>query len=378
MGLNILMLGGDTSVVRGEKGPFYNTLSEFHKYWDQIDILTFREPGVPCFRIFGNVTFYTSPWHKRLMPWFIWQKGQALAAERHYDLITSHDFGLFHNGRAAAALGRRIGTPYISEIHHVEGYPRAANGKEQLQRWLAERYVRWARHRALGFRIVNRAEIDPLLARWGVPPHQRRVIYSLYIDQSVFYPTRAVLEYDVLFVGRLMANKAPVLMLDGLAAAARQLDRPLRVMILGRGPEQARMATHATQLGLADQIKFKSWVETPRDVAELMRRSRLLLMTSYSEGGPRVVAEALACGTPVVATRVGLAAELVRDGENGFLIDWDAEAIGRRVAQIASDYSLRQRMAANAPAAVAGFEKTAVIRAYAEAYHAWLAETHAP
>ena len=88
-----------------------------------------------------------------------------------------------------------------------------------------------------------------------------------------------------------------------------------------------------------------------------------------------MVAEALACGVPVITTRVGLAAELVRDGENGFLCDWNAADVGQRLAQIVSDDSLRSRLSENAPRAVERFEKKRVIKEYAEGYQRLIRDT---
>ncbi len=80
-----------------------------------------------------------------------------------------------------------------------------------------------------------------------------------------------------------------------------------------------------------------------------------------------MVAEALASGTPVVSTAVGMARELVRNGENGFLAGWSAAELATRIIELLSDEALQTRMAAAAPAAVARFEKQRVIGEFARA-----------
>jgi glycosyltransferase involved in cell wall biosynthesis len=86
------------------------------------------------------------------------------------------------------------------------------------------------------------------------------------------------------------------------------------------------------------------------------------------------VAEALACGTPVISTRIGMAQELIRNSNNGFLCDWDVNEIGQRLLQIISDDSLHSRLSVNAPQSVQQFEKTKVIREYAEGYQRLIAK----
>ncbi len=369
--MNLLMLTGDTSLPRGAQGAFYNTLSEFAPYWDKIDVLTPPVRGVTQYDCFGNVTLYPSPLPKLAQPLFVWRKSRELAANRSYHLIVSHDYGLFLNGLGAAWLSRTTGIPYISEIHHVEGYPRAANLRERAQPVLTRLYARWARSRALGFRITNESELKPLLTRWGVPAEKIFLLHSLYLDFDVFRPDLTGLQdlsglkHDAIFCGRLVPNKAPFLFLEALVLARQRLGS-VRGLVVGQGPLGSKMKARVRALGL--DVTFIDAVKTQNELAQLYRGSRCLVCTSFSEGGPRVVAEALACGVPVITTRVGLAGELVRDGENGFQINWSARELADRLAQIASDDSLRAQLSANAPRAVQRFEKSRVIRAYAMAY----------
>jgi glycosyltransferase involved in cell wall biosynthesis len=362
--VNLLMLSGDTSVVRGEQGAFYNTLSELSSHWDNIDILISHVPDVSSYKCFDNVNFYCSNYMKILQPFFIWKQGSALASIRNYDLIVSHDYGWFLNGMGAKWLVSNIEVPYISEIHHVDGYPRAANLRAKIQPWLTRFYIKQAIPHVLGFRITNSVELKSLLTKWGVSLDQILLLYSLYLDFDVFRPMSVPIEYDAIFVGRLTDNKAPHLFLDGVAKAADQ-KKDIRVLIVGQGPLFSRLRQRTVKLGLSGNVDFKDWISNSTELANYYRSSRCLVCTSYSEGGPRVVAEALACGTPIITTRVGLANELIKDGVNGFFIDWSADMLGNRLIQIISDTNLRDRMAGEAPKSVQKFEKTHVVNEYA-------------
>ena len=361
------MLSGDTTVVRRKRGAFYNTLSELSSHWENIDILTSHVAGVTRYKCFDNVNFYCSNYAKILQPYFIRKQGRALADMQNYDLIVSHDYGWFLNGVGAKWLASDIEVPYISEIHHVDGYPRAANFRDKLQPWLTRWYIRQAMNHVLGFRITNSVELKSLLEHWGVPLSQILLLYSMYLDFDVFRPISAPLEYDAIFVGRMTANKAPFLFLEGVAKAANE-KKDIQVLIVGQGPLVSKLRKRTMTLGLSDNVEFKRWVSNSAELANYYRSSRCLVCTSYSEGGPRVVAEALACGTPIITTRVGLGSELIEDGVNGFFIDWSADMLANRLLQMINNTGLRDTMAIEAPKSVQKFEKTHVVNEYASYY----------
>jgi glycosyltransferase involved in cell wall biosynthesis len=150
--------------------------------------------------------------------------------------------------------------------------------------------------------VAERAALrDGLMERLGVPLAGR--------DDAL-----------VLFAGRLEPIKDPALALASFANAVKG-GRQGRLVFAGDGALQRPMSIMATELGVAERVHFVGDVAR-QGIAQLMRASDLLLLTSQAEGGgPRVVLEALATGLPVVATRVGDIARTVRSGENGWLTD---------------------------------------------------------
>jgi len=154
--LNLLMFSGDSSVARGARGPFYQMLRHFSAYWTRIDILCRGGGDAAPTVVHGNVYVHPSPWPGLLQPLYLLRRGTALCAEQPYALIVSHDYGLFLNGIGAALLSRRTALPWASEIHHVEGYPRAVTGRERLYRALALRYISWMARRAAAIRREGR------------------------------------------------------------------------------------------------------------------------------------------------------------------------------------------------------------------------------
>ncbi|HYI21689.1 MAG TPA: glycosyltransferase family 4 protein [Candidatus Limnocylindrales bacterium] len=122
----------------------------------------------------------------------------------------------------------------------------------------------------------------------------------------------------ILFAGRLEEVKDPALALAAFADVARR-GRSVRLVVAGDGALREAMDVDTRQLGLAERVHFVG--DQARDeLAELMRATDVLLLSSRTEGGgPRVVLEALASGMPVVATPVGDVARTVRSGVNGWL-----------------------------------------------------------
>ncbi|MBI3763492.1 MAG: glycosyltransferase [Chloroflexi bacterium] len=367
--MNLLMVSGDASPTQGRRGAFLAMLEEFSQYWDRVDVIAPTASGAKPVEILGNVHFWPSQRERLSQIGHILSTGGRLARERHYALIASHDYGFFFNGIGSALLSRQTRIPYVSEIHHVEGHPRAATFGEALRRRVAEVYLRWARDRAIAFRVVNETELPELLIASGIRRAKIRVLHSLYLDFNVLRPapTAAPREYDALFAGRLAPNKGLFLFVGALAQVRRKRGS-VRAAIVGDGPLKGALLRRIESFGLNDAIVWPGWQATPDDLAELYRRSRCLVCASYSEGGPRVVVEALACGTPVISTPVGMAREIVRDGENGFLFDWSADELAGRLLQLLADEDLRCSLGAAGPESVARFEKKKVIREYAMAY----------
>jgi glycosyltransferase involved in cell wall biosynthesis len=131
--------------------------------------------------------------------------------------------------------------------------------------------------------------------------------------------------------------------LDGFKRLrARGVDATL--CLVGDGPDRAGLERRAHELGIIKDTLFLGYQE---DVGPLYAAFDALVLPSGNEGTPVSVIEALAAGTPVVATRVGGVPDIVRDGEDGFLVEpGESEAFAERLAELARDTPLRERLGA--------------------------------
>lgn len=363
------MYSGDRDIARGRVGAFHTTLAGLASHWDRIDVLTPGHADAQPTTLFDNVYVHPSPRSRFAQRRFIVGMVRELAGQRHYALAISHDHGVFSNGFAAMEIRSRLGIPYVSEIHHVPGHPRAGSMKESAQKWIARYYVRRARHRATVFRAVNNVQMPSLLRQWGVPTDKILVLPSVYLDFDVFQPAAGTVEpsWDVMFCGRLDSNKGLDLLAGAAAIVARALPE-IRFLVVGDGPRAEALKSDLQQRGLSERFEIRPWVDSPSDLADCYRRSRLLLCASYSEGGPRVCLEAMACGTPVVSTAVGIMPELLDDGLTGRLVDWQPADIATALLEMLNDPAAGARMARLAQAAVQPFERRTTLDNYAQAY----------
>ncbi len=147
----------------------------------------------------------------------------------------------------------------------------------------------------------------------------------------------------ICYVGRLVRYKRVD---DLLRAAVRVRGRvpDLRVKIIGSGPEEQRLRALAAELELGGCAEFVGFVPRHRDVLETMARSHLACLPSAVEGFGMAVIEAMACGTPVVASALAPIREITREGQGGLLFPCaDVAALAAKLTEMLTDAALRHR-----------------------------------
>jgi len=175
-------------------------------------------------------------------------------------------------------------------------------------------------------------------------------ILGTFYDDDVFRSAPHEREGDptLLVVARLEPIKRIDLVLRAVAHARAEGER-WRLIVCGRGAVEDDLRRLAGELGLNGVVEWRIEYEGSEDLAALMRRAHAGLLVSEAEGSPTVIKEMLACGLPVVGTRVGDNELVIRDGVTGAIVEPRPDSV---VAGIRRALAL-QNVADTGPASVA-------------------------
>jgi N-acetyl-alpha-D-glucosaminyl L-malate synthase BshA len=178
--------------------------------------------------------------------------------------------------------------------------------------------------------------------------------------------------YDSLLLH--VSNFRPVKRLDAVVDVFRRVRarRRAKIVLVGDGPERGRVEALAREAGLAEHLEILGEMD---DVRPLLSVADAFLLPSAQESFGLAALEAMACGAPVVASRVGGLPEVLTDGLTGFLrAPEDHEGMAQAILDLLDDPSLRQRVAALARASVVDrFDEDRVVPMYEALYERLLA-----
>jgi glycosyltransferase involved in cell wall biosynthesis len=150
---------------------------------------------------------------------------------------------------------------------------------------------------------------------------------------------------DLLTVGRIDAEKNPLLLVEALADVERARPGRFRLRWAGVGPLADDVRRRADELGIGDRVELLGYVPFGPELLAEYRRAHVFLHVSLTEGVPHVLVEALSSGTPIVATDVGGVRAALDDGAAGLLVPpGDAAALTTALFQIVDDDRLRSQL----------------------------------
>ncbi len=260
-----------------------------------------------------------------------------------------------------AALGARLaGRPLVVKLTADPAFERARRlglWRGSLEGFQRDRSLRTLPLRAERDRDVGQAAhlvapsayLRDLALGWGVAPERATVLPNPVPPVPQLRPRdelRRALAIDgpaLAFAGRLTAQKS----LDVGIEAARRAG--VELLVAGDGPDRAALERlgHGRFLGAL----------TRQGVLELFRAADAALLSSSWENFPHTVVEALAVGTPVIATRTGGVAEVVHDGVNGLVVEpGDPAALAAAIERFFADPALAARLRAHAVPSVADYQ----------------------
>ena len=221
---------------------------------------------------------------------------------------------MFHGIMTARVAGRFAGTPAVVSAVRNEAHGRARERAMAATGWMTDSVT--VMSDGLASRIAERGVASPSrlavipnavdFERFGAGGRRDRTRQKLGVGAG---------EFLWLAAGRLAEAKDYPGLLRAFSVVADR--RRVLLLIAGDGPLRGKLARLVDDLGLAGPVRLLGLRD---DLPELYLASDSLVLSSAWEGMPNVVLEAMASGTPVVATAVGAAPEMVEDGETGFVV----------------------------------------------------------
>jgi glycosyltransferase involved in cell wall biosynthesis len=308
--------GHAPTVITGGTGSFVDALRE-----ERIPVLALQHLAVPIgpvrdLRAFGEIRRTL----KGLQP----------------DVLTTHSSKAGILGRLAA---RSLGFPVIHTAHgwaFTPGIPGShAAAYRQIERFAGP----------FSSRIITVSEFDRQLAlKAGVAAPARIVtVHNGMPDLSDrFRAQPAAKPVRLAMVARFEPQKDHPTLLHALAGLTQHewvLD------LIGNGPLMPEMQALATQLGIADRVRF---LGQRKDVSELLAQAQVSLLVTNWEGFPLSILESMRAGLPVVASAVGGIAEAVEEGKTGYVVPRQGiQQLRDRIARLLMDSELRRSLGAS-------------------------------
>lgn len=189
-----------------------------------------------------------------------------------------------------------------------------------------------------------------LIKEWNLEKYRNKICiaHEYFLDFDKFKIKKHFRERKNLigYIGRLSEEKG----IWGFVKAIPEITkerREIKVLIGGDGLLQDKIEAYLNENNLNDKVKLTGWI--PHDeLPDYLNELKLLVIPSYTESGPIIALEAMSCGTPILATRVGHVLHMIEDGKNGFILENNSpECIAKNVMR-ALEYPNLDEVAKNA------------------------------
>ncbi|MBI4282566.1 MAG: glycosyltransferase [Chloroflexi bacterium] len=321
------------------------------------------------------------PYH---LPEFVCRLLDYTSRERlSYDLIHSH---YWLSGRVGSILARHWGIPHVACFHTLAEVKRRARvGEiEPEERALGEGKVIRSADSIVAF---TQHERDAMIRLYDAPGQKIEVI-PCGVDAELFQPLDQELAKRklglqdskvVLYVGRLEPLKG----VDILLRAVAQLEQgdSVKTLIVGgdleEDREMARLKSLSQELGISTRVSFLGRLNQ-QELPTYYNAADICVVPSYYESFGMVALEAMACGTPVIASRVGGLPTIVKDGFTGYLIPWRCpEPFADGLDVLLSSQTIRRAMGEASRRVALTMRWPAVVDSLMDSYRSLLAPPQA-
>ena len=335
-----LIIGGTEKLVyeiaqrvnRDEVSPVVCCLDEIGVFGEKL-----REAGVPVYVLNRRPG----------LDWSLLPKLRDIIIKERIDVIHAHQYTPYFYGLMASLYSKATLAPSRPEIvftEHGRFYPDVRKFKRVVSNPILSLFTK-------EIVTISASTKQSLITYENFPARRIRVVYN-GIDLGRFSQTTDRLAKrrelglaadDPVFgiVARLDPIKNHAMLLRACQQVVTVMPNA-RLLIIGDGPERARLEELTQTLGLAAHVAF---LGARQDISELLQTFDVFALSSFSEGTSVTLLEAMGVGVPIVATNVGGNPEVISDGETGLLVEsGNAHDMAAKLLQLLQDDALRARM----------------------------------
>lgn len=313
----VVELGDGARVVHLKAGPYYETKESLYQY-------------IPEF--ISNL--------------YSFQQSEGIT----YDLIHSH---YWFSSRIGLILSKKWTVPHVTTFHTLAKtklMARAGEQESQIRSDVEKRVM----DEADAIIVSTEQEMDDIVRLYKTPPYKIQIIPA-GVNLELFHPQDKIKAKQmlglaekkvILYVGRIEPLKGIDILINAFAQLECSSDS--RLLIVGgnlkRDREMERLKALTVQLSIEDSVTFTGAVKQT-ELPNYYSAADVFVLPSYSESFGLVALEAMACGTPVVVSRVGGLKTFVKEGKTGYLIPWRCpEPFAQRLEMLLAHPALRESM----------------------------------
>ena len=303
---------------------------------------------------------------------------RRLFAVERPEIVHTHSSKAGIIGRLAAALA---GVPVIVHTYHGFGFHDRQNPLVKSVYVFLERLCALMTTRLIFVSHANKS----YAVRHRIPGADAGVVirsgihlgrFPAEVDKPSLKASAGIGENSpvVISIGNLKPQKNAG---DFVAAAAKAAERvpEAHFVFLGEGPQRRQLEEKAVALGLEGRVHFLGW---RRDGAQWLAAADVFALTSLWEGLPRALVESMRTGLPSVCYATDGVSDVLKDGDNGFLVDpGDVASFAERLVSLLSDEGLRRRLGAAAASSIGPeFDIDGMVRSQESLYETLAAARH--
>lgn len=194
---------------------------------------------------------------------------------------------------------------------------------------------------SLAHKIV--VEYESMVELFNLQKYGRKIaLGNQYVDTAHFKKSKELTKraYQLGYFGRLSHEKGILEFAKSLPLILK--DQESKAIIVGGGELEGQSREILTNANIQGKVELVEWIEREK-MPVYLNDTRIVVVPSYAEGVPNIVLEAMACGTPVLATSVGGIPDVIKDGETGFIMeDNSPECIARNVIRVLNHPNLEE------------------------------------